>query len=194
MLLQPFAHDALVPRLSSLVVATGHDFNSLARPFDWRCSSLPSTCGLVLVPSRKGPYMVRPPNDTYTNAFPGVMENIAQEWEWQDDTSSDEESDYASPASPRAPLPTDYFMRLSEDCTAQHVLGVVTETLNILGELWEEGQTELVEALASFLANVDLEAEGPMVSMSIAVVRRYTRGYLLGHGAATLSPYWQPSA
>ena len=109
------------------------------------------------------------------------------------DPGTDEDSqDEGVDGGPMRPVPAtqDYLDRISAP-HHHHVLGTLAVALEVVGELWEEGRTSLVGAIAHFFSVLDVEDEGRAASMSVAVLRRYTAGYREWHDGMVLPPYWQ---
>ena len=102
-------------------------------------------------------------------------------WRGEADWTDDEPHLDVAGATPDAT--PDYMDRIREPSDDQ--------VLDIMGELWEDGHTALVGALADFFSHLDVEDYGTAASMSFAVVRRYTAGYREWHVGMPLPPYWQ---
>ena len=104
--------------------------------------------------------------------------------DWTDDEP------HLEPARTTPDAAPDYMGRIRE--TSDHqVLGALTVLLGIMGELWEDGHTALVGALADFFLRLDVEDYGAAASMSFAVVRRYSAKYREWHVGMPLPHYWQ---
>ena len=81
----------------------------------------------------------------------------------------------------------DYFGRLAPEATDHHVLGVLYEVRDIMGELWERGLTELVGALAHFFGGQNEEVDNKVLT----TLRRLTMHYRLHGDHHYLPRYWQ---
>ena len=79
---------------------------------------------------------------------------------------------------------------LEAENTDAQVLGVLRVVIDTLGDLWEQGATELVTTLAEHFYMIDSDAEATNVGMSLLVLRRLTAGYRMAANVIPLPPLW----
>ena len=103
-------------------------------------------------------------------------------------------SSYSSlESTPRAATRTrtvDRLAQLEAENTDAQVLGVLRVVVDTLGDLWEQGATELVAALAEHFYTIDSDAELTSVGMFLLVLRRLTAGYRVAANGIPLPPLW----